>query len=88
MDDGQRWLLVVHGDGKDFVLFDDYVQLGTIHFNVLTEEDDFYITTISSRTANFAVTQYEYHKEQDLFIQRTPIAIEGNVNMLHSSSGY
>jgi len=87
-DDGQRWLLVVHGDGKDFVLFDDYVQLGTIHFNVLTEEDDFYITTISSRTANFAVTQYEYHKEQDLFIQRTPIAIEGNVNMLHSSSGY
>ena len=25
-DDGQRWVLLIHGDNKDYVLYDDYVQ--------------------------------------------------------------
>lgn len=87
-DDGQRWVLVVHGENKDYVLYDDYVQLGTINFNVLTNDDDFYITTTSIRTASFTVNQYKYNIENDSFEKTLPFAIDGNVNMLHSSNGY
>ena len=84
-DDGQRWVLVVHGDNKDYVLYDDYVQLGSIEFNVFTEDDDFYIVTKSVRTASLTVTQYEYKKSDDSFIKTVAYNIKGNVNMLHSS---
>ena len=84
-DDGQRWVLVVHGDNKDYVLYDDYVQLGSIQFNVFTEDNEFYITTTSVRTASL-VSQYFYNEANDLFIQTTPYSIQGNVNMLHSSN--
>ena len=85
-DDGQRWVLVVHGDNKDYVLYDDYVQLGSIQFNVFTEDDEFYINTTSIRTASLTVSQYIYNEANDLFIQTTPYSIQGNVNMLHSSN--
>lgn len=85
-DDGQRWVLLVHGDDKDYVLYDDYVQLGSIEFSVFTEDGDFYITTTSRRTANFTVTQYIYKVTSDSFIQTIPYDVKGNVNMLHSSN--
>ena len=66
-DDGQRWLLIVHGDNKDYLLYDDYVQLGSIQFNVFTEDDDFYIVTKSVRTASLTVSQYIYDKDDDSF---------------------
>lgn len=87
-DDGQRWVLVIHGDNKDYVLYDDYVQLGTIKFNVLTDDDEFYITTTSVRTASLTVSQYKYDSENDLFLKTLPLNVDGNVNMLHSSNGY
>lgn len=34
-DDGQRWLLLVRAEGKRFLLFDGYVQLGQIEFWVV-----------------------------------------------------
>lgn len=85
-DDGQRWVLVIHGENKDYVLYDDYVQLGSIQFNVFTDDDGFYITTISPRTASLTVTQYKYIKSEDSFIQTIPYLIDGNVNMLHNSN--
>ena len=85
-DDGQRWALVVHGDNKDYLLYDDYVQLGSIEFNVFTEEDDFYIVTKSVRTASLTVTQYKYNESDDSFIKTIAYDIKGNVNMLHSSN--
>lgn len=87
-DDGQRWVLVIHGENKDYVLYDDYVQLGTINFSVLTNDDDFYITTTSIRTASFTVNQYKYNMENDSFEKALPFAIDGNVNMLYSSNQY
>lgn len=87
-DDGQRWVLVVHGDNKDYVLLDDYVQLGSIDFKVFTKENNFYITTIDSRTAEFKVSQYRYDSNKDIFLKTLPIEVMGNVNMLYNSSGF
>ncbi|MDR7871108.1 MAG: hypothetical protein RIN55_09630 [Tissierellaceae bacterium] len=84
-DDGQRWVLVAHGDNKDYVLYDDYVQLGSVQFNVFTDDDEFYIVTKSVRTASLTICEYKYDKAKDVFIQSMPYDVDGNVNMLHSS---
>ena len=87
-DDGQRWLIVVHSENKDYILFDDYVQLGQINSYVYTIDEDFYIATLSTGTANLTLKSYFYDKENDLFIETIPFDTEGNVNMLHSSIGH
>lgn len=87
-DDGQNWLLLVRGKDQDYVLFNDYVQLGTVRFHVYTEDDDFYITTIQSNTANLQIIEYKFDKESKEFISTLKHGTQGNVNMLHSSYGY
>lgn len=84
-DDGQDWLFVVHGKDKDYVLYDDYVQLGNIEFYVYTTDDGFFITTISPRTASFGLTRYRYDKDNDIFVMDIPFREENNVNMLYQS---
>ena len=86
-DDGQNWKLLVEGTDKDYVLFDDYVQLGSIKFYVYTSDDDFYITTIQAGTASLTITEYRFNKESNSFISNVKFETKGNVNMLHSS-GY
>ncbi len=87
-DDGQRWLFVVHGGDKDYVLFDDYVQLGVINSYVYTIDQNFYITTLSSGTANLTLKSYLYSSSDDMFLETIPFNTDGNVNMLHSSGDY
>ena len=87
-DDGQNWLFVVQDSDKDYILVDEYVQLGKIDFNIYTIEDDFYITTYSARTASLTLNLYHYDSETDSFIMTVPFNTSGNVNMLKSSYGY
>lgn len=87
-DDGQKWLFIVEGKDEDYVLFDDYVQIGTINYHVYTEDDDFNIVTSHVGTANLTLSNYRYDKEKQIFIQSTSFDTSGNVNMLHSSYGY
>ena len=87
-DDGQDWLFVVEGMEEDYILFNDYVQLGTIQFYVYTENEDFFISTVQSGTANLKVTEYKFDKETKEFISSVKHKAIDNVNMLHSSSGY
>lgn len=87
-DDGQRWLFVVHNEDKDYVLFDDYVQIGSIKSFVYTIDDQFYIASVTTATANLTLKSYLYSKENDSFVETIPFNTEGNVNMLHSTSGY
>lgn len=87
-DDGQRWLFVVHNDDKDYVLFDDYVQIGSIKSYVYTIDEQFYIASMTTATANLTLKSYLYDSETDTFIENTPFDTEGNVNMLHSTFGY
>lgn len=87
-DDGQRWLIVVHNGDVDYVLFDDYVQLGQINSYIYTIEDDFYIATLSSGTANLTLKSYLYDRTKDMFIETIPFNTQGNVNMMHSTFGF
>lgn len=87
-DDGQDWLFLVEGQDQDYVLFNDYVQLGSIRFHIYTVDDDFYITTIQSGTANLDVMEYKFDKESKEFVASLKHNATGNVNMMHSTYGY
>ena len=87
-DDGQNWLFIVQDTDNDYVLVDEYVQLGSIDFNIYTIEDDFYIATYSSRTASLTLNLYHYDRVNDSFEMTTPYNTTGNVNILKSSYGY
>lgn len=87
-DDGQRWLFLVQDSDKDYVLFDDFVQLGSIDFYVYTIDDDFYIDTLQVGTANLTLKSYHYDKEKGNFVMTVPYNTSGNVNMIKRSYGY
>lgn len=84
-DDGQKWLFIVQDTEKDYILADEYVQLGKIDFYVYTIDDDFHIATISGRTASLTLKSYHYDRDNDCFSITIPFDTSGNVNMLHSS---
>lgn len=85
-DDGQRWVLLVRDSGKDFPLFDGYVQLGNLQFWAYTsgEKGDFEICTVQPGSANFIVTRYNFVKEQQHFTKKV-IYNPDNVNMMYSA---
>ncbi len=87
-DDGQNWMLIVQDKDKDYVLVDEYVQLGMIDFNVFTIDEEFYISTYSPRTASLTLNIYQYDRDNDSFIMTTPYNPSGNVNMIKTSGGY
>lgn len=87
-DDGQDWLFAVHDTDKDYVLLDEYVQLGNIDFFVYTIDDDFHIATVDGRTASLKLTIYRYDKENESFMMSTPYKTSGDVNLIKSSYGY
>ena len=87
-DDGQDWLFLVQGQEEDYILFDDYVQLGNIKFHIYTVDEDFYITTIQSGTANLDIVDYKFDRDLKEFVSTLKHGTTGNLNMLHSSFGY
>lgn len=87
-DDGQKWLFLVEGRNEDYVLFDDFIQIGSLNYHIYTEDDDFYITTIQSGTANLDIVEYKFDPDSNGFISTSKYGTTGNVNMLHSTSGY
>lgn len=88
-DDGQNWTIVVQGKEGSFVLFDDYLQLASLEYFVYTVEDDFYIATVNSGTANLTMTEYLYIEESDIFEKTIKSDTSGNVNMIYKSlSGF
>ena len=87
-DDGQDWLLLVEGQDQDYVLFDNYVQIGSIRFHIYTVDEDFYITTIHSGTANLDIREYKFNPESEEFVWTLKHGATGNVNMMHSTYGY
>lgn len=86
-DDGQRWVLLVRDNGKDFPLFDGYVQLGNLQFWAYTSgaKGDFEICTVQPGSANFIVTRYNFVKEKQYFTKKV-IYNPDNVNMMYSAA--
>lgn len=87
-DDGQIWILAVRDTDKDYILFNGWVQLGTIGFSVYTIEEKFYISTLSTGTADLTLKNYEYDAVNDIFLETLKFNAEGNVNMIFNSYAY
>lgn len=84
-DDGQDWVILVEGKDSDYILFNDYVQIGSMQFFVYTIEDDVYISTITSSTANLKLKEYKFNRESEEFESSVKFTTQGNVIMLHST---
>lgn len=88
-DDGQTWKMIVEGMSDSFILFDDYLQLASVEYFIYTIDEDFYISTVNSGTANLTMTEYKYNKENNTFEKAVKSNTSGNVNMIHKSiSGF
>ena len=87
-DDGQNWLLIVQGKDKDYILFNDYLQLGNIKFHVYTSDDILHINTVETTTAGIKVSDYKFDNGTNRFLIEVPFRTSDNVNLLHSSMGY
>lgn len=81
-DDGQRWLLTVIDGNTEYILFDNYVQLGDLNYWVYTSEQNaVHITTVQNCSASFIVTDYIFDSKKKRF-ERNVLVNPSNVNML------
>lgn len=85
-DDGQNWKLIVEGNNYSFVLFEDYLQLSSMDFFVYTIDEDLYISTVTSGTANLTMTEYKYNSDDEVFEKIIKSDTSGNVNMMYKSN--
>ncbi|PAB57378.1 hypothetical protein [Anaeromicrobium sediminis] len=82
-DDGQYWLLLVKDTDGEFVLFNEYIQLGKIDMWVYTSDVDnkMHITTLQPGSASMRMYDYVFIKEKEYFERKT-IFNPKNVNMI------
>lgn len=71
-DDGQRWMLLVRDDDRSYVLFDDYVQLGSIKVKIYKSFNDnsYHIISILEVGAGYEINDYVYNAENGYFVER------------------
>lgn len=69
-DDGQKWFLIVKDEDKEYVLFDEYVQLGVLDYWVFKSKDYCYIVTLQTGSAVYKLSEYFYTDEKDAFIKK------------------
>jgi len=84
-DDGQKWFLLVRDEDTEYVLFDEYVQLGTIKFWTYTSKDEYHILTLQDGSAVFKLCDYTYDKEKGAFIKKEIFNPEF-LNVIYGSS--
>lgn len=85
-DDGQEWKLRVKKENKEFVLFDDRIQIGTINHQIISIDDKISIAFIKNSTADFQIEIYTYNIEENNFEQIKNFNVkEGNINVLHDT---
>lgn len=82
-DDGQSWLMLVKDKDREFVLFDEYIQLGELKLWVYTAEENnkIHITTLQPGSASMHMSDYIFDKEKQYFEKKT-IFNPKNINML------
>jgi len=85
-DDGQDFLLIVKDKEGEFILFNEYVQIGQIDLYVYTAEDnEFHITTLQPGSASMRMTDYNFNKDKKQF-EKSIVFNPNNVNLMHSSN--
>jgi len=69
-DDGQKWFLIVKDKNKEYVLFDEYVQLGVLDYWIFTSKDECYMVTLQTGSAVFKLSEYSYVDQKDAFVKK------------------
>lgn len=93
-DDGHEWVLEVTDGIETFTLFDEYVKLGNVYFEV----SDYYdadgneiptIVLIKSSSASFSVTKYTFNSEKNVFVEDVVLSSDsdsvGGINQRYTS---
>lgn len=93
-DDGQEWVLEVTDGINTYTLFDEYIQLGNVYFEVM----DYYdadgkevptIVLVKSSSASFSVTKFTFDTKQNAFVKNDVINSDkessGGINQRYSS---
>lgn len=92
-NDGQDWALYVKDMADSYVLFDGFVQAGSVYFEI----SDYYmkdgaqprISVIVSTSAGFSIKNYAFKKEKSAYIEDvlfdTKDVTEGGINRRFSS---
>ncbi len=84
-DDGQKWFLIVRDEDKEYLLFDEYVQLGVLDYWVFNSDDKCYIVTLQTGSAVFKLSAYTYDNKKGAFIKKDIYNPEF-LNLVHGSS--
>ncbi|MDD4688591.1 MAG: hypothetical protein PHE51_02460 [Eubacteriales bacterium] len=94
-DDGQKWALYITENADDaYILYDDYVQLGNVEFDVsdyyMNDGTDTKVTVTISTGAGLKLINYSYDKETHGYAQEvvydTDSITTGGINRRFSSS--
>ena len=84
-DDGQKWFLIVNNEDTEYVLFDDYVQLGTLNFWLFSSKDKHHIMTLQTGSAVLKLSDYMYDNEKGTFVKKEIFNPEF-LNVIYSSN--
>ena len=84
-DDGQKWFLLINDEDDEYVLFDDYVQLGMLEFWIFTSKDEYHIMTLQTGTAVLKLSDYTYDYEKGSFVKKDIFNPEF-LNVIYSSN--
>lgn len=84
-DDNQNWLLLVRDNMKEYVLFDEKIQLGKLeaHIYDVYEEDktETHILTILSATAGLIIKEYTIDSDKEVVTEKL-ISDNSGINYL------
>lgn len=87
-DCGQKWLVLVKRDTKEYVIFEDHIQHGEMEvrvYEIYGSEGDisFHISTVLDSTASLVIDEFTYIKSNDTFI-KDKILDRDNVNYINT----
>ena len=82
-DDGQNWMLLLESSQGEFLLFDEYIQLGRLEVYLINDynTNNSYLTTIQDMDSGIIIREYKYDAENNKFIEYTAFKYGNNGNM-------
>lgn len=82
MDDGNDWKLVVRKGNKQYLIVDDFIQLGKLEYKTYEEYGDervFHLLITKAQGAGLTMYDCYYDGEQDAFISQVVYETKGNI---------
>lgn len=89
-DDGQKWLLMIRDKNRYYSLFDEYVQLGSVYFNISTIGEDQIpcVEVLVQHGCGRKLIDYIYDKEKDIYIENVIYETDDRNENYTSLQGY